>query len=53
LSCEKNPVAKSKEVKTGYKLAESSKVGHGSKMALLMMMMMIVVFYCQHAIKNG
>jgi hypothetical protein len=34
-------VAKSKEEKIGSNLADSSKVGHGSKRAVLSMMMMI------------
>jgi hypothetical protein len=35
-------VAKSKEVKTGSNLAESSKEGYGSKRAVLPMMMMMI-----------
>jgi hypothetical protein len=35
-------VAKSKEVKTGCNLAESSKKGHGSKRAVLPIMMIYV-----------
>jgi hypothetical protein len=37
-------VAKSKEVKTGCNLAESSKEGCGSKIPALEMMMMIRIF---------
>jgi hypothetical protein len=42
LPCKKVTVAESKEVKTGSNLAESSKVGCGSKRAVLPMMMMIM-----------
>jgi hypothetical protein len=38
----KNIIAKSKEVKTGCNLAESSKESNGSKRAVLPMMMMIL-----------
>jgi hypothetical protein len=40
LLCKKITVVKSKEVKTRHNLAESSKVGYGSKRAVLPMMMM-------------
>jgi hypothetical protein len=43
LLCKKITVAKSKEVKTGYNLAESSKKGYGSKRAVLPLMMMIML----------
>jgi hypothetical protein len=46
-------VAKSEEVKTGFNLAESSKVGYGSKRAVLPMMMMFSVGVdAFHAVKN-
>jgi hypothetical protein len=38
-------VARSKKVKTGSNLAESSKEGNGSKRAILPMMMMTVVLF--------
>jgi hypothetical protein len=38
--CKKNIVAKSKEVKIGCSLAESSKEGYGSKRAVFPMMIM-------------
>jgi hypothetical protein len=41
LPCKQIIVAKSKEVKTGCNLAESSKEGYGSKRAVLPMMMMM------------
>jgi hypothetical protein len=40
LLCKKIIVAKSKEVKTGSNITESSKKGYGSKSAVLMIMMM-------------
>jgi hypothetical protein len=42
LLCKKINVAKSKEVKTGLNLAESSKEGYGSKRALFPMIMTMV-----------
>jgi hypothetical protein len=39
LFCEKNNVAKSKDVKPGCNLAESSKEGYGSERAVLPVMM--------------
>jgi hypothetical protein len=41
LLCKKIIVAKSKKVKTGCNLAESSKEGYGSKRAVLAMVMVI------------
>jgi hypothetical protein len=43
LLCNKNTVAKSKEVKTRCKLAESSKEGHISKKAVLPMMIVTMM----------
>jgi hypothetical protein len=43
LVCKKFTVAKSKEVKTGYYLAESSKEGYGPKRAVLPVMLMMMV----------
>jgi hypothetical protein len=43
LLCKKIIVAKPKEVKTGCNLAESSKEGHGLKMAVLLMIMMTIL----------
>jgi hypothetical protein len=48
--CKKITVAKSKEVKTGWsklktKLAESSKEGYGSKVAVLPMTMMMILMF--------
>jgi hypothetical protein len=43
LFCKKNIVAKSKDVKIGCDLAESSKEGYGSKRAVLPMMMMMMM----------
>jgi hypothetical protein len=37
-------ITKSKEVKTGYNLAEFSKEGYGSKGAILPMMMMMITY---------
>jgi hypothetical protein len=48
LLCKKIIVAKSKEVKTGYSLAESSKEGYGSKWAVLPMMMIMMIMYSLH-----
>jgi hypothetical protein len=44
LLCKKIIVAKSKEVKTGCNLAESSKEGYGSKRAVLLMILMMVIY---------
>jgi hypothetical protein len=43
LLCKQIIVAKSKEVKTGSNLAESSKGGYGSKSAVLPMMVMMMM----------
>jgi spore maturation protein SpmB len=45
LLCKKITVAKSRQVKTGSNLAESSKEGYGSKRAVLPMVMMMIVIY--------
>jgi hypothetical protein len=42
LLCDKITVAKSKEVKTGFNLAETSKEGYGSRRAVLPMMMLMI-----------
>jgi cytochrome b len=47
LICNKITVTKSKEVKIGCNLAESSKEGHGSKGAVLLMMMMMTMMICR------
>jgi hypothetical protein len=41
--CKKNTVAKSKEVKTGCNLAESSKEDCGSKRPVLLLMMTMMI----------
>jgi hypothetical protein len=45
LLCKEITVVKSKEVKTGWYLAESSKEGYGSKRAVLLIMTMNVILY--------
>jgi hypothetical protein len=52
LLCKQIIVAKSKEVKTGCNLAESSRQGYGSKSAGLPMMMMIFERMCYHYYKS-
>jgi hypothetical protein len=47
LLCEKIVVAKSKEMKPGSNLTESSEQGYGSKMAVSPMMMMMMI-PCKH-----
>jgi hypothetical protein len=44
-SCKEIIAAKSKEVKTGCNLAESSKEGYGSERAVLLMMVMMKYVY--------
>jgi hypothetical protein len=46
LFCERIIVAKSNEEKTASNLAESSKVGDGSKKAVLPMMVMNIIITC-------
>jgi hypothetical protein len=48
LICKQITVAKSKEVKTGSNLAESSKEGYGSKRVVLPMMMMMMMNSIKH-----
>jgi hypothetical protein len=45
LLCKNITVAKTKEVKTGYNMAEFSKEGYGSKRPVLPMMMMMIMIY--------